>query len=96
MKIAMKARDELEAQGVQFVDVYYTELKADPVAVLTAVYTALGLEVSPEMVSEVEDVVSKKAGNTGTRHKYTLHEFGLTENDISETFKAYLARFPLS
>ena len=67
-------------QGQADLDVAYTELVAEPAAVVRRVHDHFGLEpVDPEFERSLTS--SKRAGRTP--HRYTLEEFGLTRERLA-------------
>jgi hypothetical protein len=77
----------------RFIDVGQPELNADPIGIAERVYDFAGLElddsVRDAMVTWSEE---HRAGSRG-EHTYSAEEFGLTDDQIRDTFADYLDRF---
>ncbi len=91
MDIAMKARDKLGEN--RFVDVWNRDLVADPVATFEKLYDQLGLTIDDAMRARLKEYNAKNAKGAHGTHKYTLEEYGLTEEQINERYAHYNARF---
>jgi hypothetical protein len=79
----------------QFVDVHYDEFVQDPLGTVGQVYDALRLPFDGDARAAVTgaDDVSRR-GDRKPDHRYSLEEFGLTADQVSERFTAYLAAHP--
>ena len=92
-------RDQLElwASGVErfgaerarhdaarFFDVSYGDLVADPVGIAEAVYAHFGLPFGGAAADAMR--VLSTGGRAGAAHRYTLGDFGLTEEQVVERF----------
>ena len=71
----------------QFVDVYYDDFVADPVATVRGIYSAFGLPWTPEVSRRVDalDADSRKGGRRPS-HRYSLEDHGLTPEQVDERF----------
>jgi hypothetical protein len=88
----MVARDRHDP--AQFFDVAYPDLVGDPIGTVEAVYRHFGLPWSDEVRAAVaaEDAASR-SGHRAPAHRYSLADFGLTEDEVDERFAAYTARY---
>ncbi len=79
------ARSRYDA--AQFVDVAYDDFVADPVGTVQEIYTAFGLDWTPEVAERVDvlDGESRKGGRRPS-HKYSLEDYGLTEAAVRAAF----------
>jgi len=99
VKLGLKSRKELESQGVEIVDIYYEDLKADTVGTIKRIYEAFNLDFTEQfeaaLVQETDlrNKIGKKT-KPGNTHSYTLEEFGLLPEDVAEAFDEYLKEFP--
>ena len=86
-------RDRAAMPASRFVDVYYDDLKRDPLATLSAMYSALGLDgaLSPEFQAAVQAHVSPAEMRSWQSHMYTLDHFGLDAEAIRRRFSFYYA-----
>jgi hypothetical protein len=90
---AMAARDSL-GEG-RFCDISQAQIDADAVAVVERIYDFLGLELTPEVRTNMTTwEQANKAGSRG-KHSYSAEEYGLTDDTIRDAFASYTARFPL-
>lgn len=89
----LAVRDERTDQSFRFVDVQYGDAVEDPIGQVERIYEWLGTP----LVAPTRDAmalwldVSKR--DKSTRNRYTAEQFGLTEEQIRETFTDYIARF---
>ncbi len=67
-------------------DIYYTDLVADPIAVVKKIYTELDMVVSDEFERAMRKYIQ---ANAQAKHRYTLQEFGFEPKRIRELFSEY-------
>ena len=91
----MKVRDARAKPG-QFLDIMYEDLVADPMAVVTGIYTHFGLELTPQAQSLMTDELNSNPRNKHGAHRYTLEQFGLSADTLRRRFAPYLDRFGVS
>ena len=75
----------------RFCDVQFEDLSRDPVGVVRGVYEHFGLPWTDEVQTAVE--AENSAAHSGPRvpaHRYTLSDFGLTEDEVDERFADYV------
>lgn len=96
----MRARRDLLPENT-IVDVYFENLKKDPIATVKKVYSQLGVTLSPQaeqrmLVWLANDVKLGKRGASGV-HEYSPEWFGLKEEEISNlpNFQAYKQKYKL-
>ncbi len=71
----------------QFVDVAFSDLRADPLAVTRRVYDQFDLDWTPEVQAAIEDIDREsKAGAAKPSHSYSLSDYGLTEDEVRARF----------
>ncbi len=76
--------------GTTFVDVTHRELLDDPAGVVERVYAAAGSGLSPEVRAVVEAENAKSlSGDRAPTHRYSLADYGLSEQAIAERFAGY-------
>jgi hypothetical protein len=73
----------------QFFDVRYEDLVADPVGTAEAVYAHFGLPLSGAAADAMRALAGR--GRTGSAHRYTLADFGLTAADVTARFSGLAA-----
>ena len=88
---AVRARHEADPSSrARFVDVEHRELVADPAGVVERVYAATGATLSDEVRAEVEAENARSlSGDRAPAHRYTLADYGLSEEQIAERFAGY-------
>ena len=76
----------------QFIEVRYEDLVKDPEGTVEWIYHKLGIEMSREyralLMAEAE-----KARHYISKHKYSLEEYGLTEEKVYEELKAVFEEY---
>lgn len=80
-RIAIARRDELPAERMHVVR--YEELVKSPKAIVERVYDWMDLEMSAEYRAAVEEMTSRQR-KYKSKHKYSLEQFGLTEDWVAE------------
>lgn len=90
---ALAVRDHLPDANGRFVDVWYRDAVADPLACVERIYAALGLALAPDTRRRMERWLAADARAKGSAHEYTAARFGLSERAIRDAFADYMARF---
>jgi hypothetical protein len=84
----------------QITDVRYTDLVADPVAVVERLYTAWDLEITPEFRAALDAYVAARhthrAGGPGVAHDYRFEDTGLDLAEHRALVATYQARFDVT
>jgi len=88
---ALAARERLP--GSRFVDAWYREALAHPLASIERIYDAFGFDLTPETKREMERWLAAATRDKAPAHVYSARQFGLTEDEIRDTFADYMARF---
>lgn len=88
---ASRARHEADpASRATFVDVDHRELVSDPASVVERVYAAAGTDLSSDVRAVVEAENSRSlSGDRAPKHRYTVADYGLSEEQIAERFAGY-------
>ena len=88
---AVRARHEADpASRATFVDVEHRELVGDPAGVVERVYAAAGTSLSDDVRAAVEAENARSlSGDRAPAHRYTLADYGLSEELIAERFAGY-------
>ncbi len=76
----------------QFLDVGYDDFVADPLATVETIYARLGRSPDPEAVAAMRSLLG--TGASRPAHRYTLDDYGLTEDEVDDRFARYLAAHP--
>lgn len=77
----------------RFVDVFYEDQIKDPVGTAVRVLKEIGLRAEDEDVALIRKWMDRFPRDSRPSHKYTLEEFGLSEDGIKAAFADYRARF---
>lgn len=75
-----------------FMDVYYDDFVADPMATVEAVYDRVGAPLSTDARSAMGELLA--ASQSRARHRYQLSDFGLAAEQVDERFERYRAAHP--
>lgn len=76
-----------------FIDVSYYDLIQDPLPQVARIYEAAGLELTAPAVRLMQASQNVNKQHKYGRHKYSLADFGMTEEDVESRIAAYRARF---
>jgi hypothetical protein len=87
----MATRARVNDQG--FVDVSYYDLVRDPMPEVERVYEAARAVLTPEARTAMEASRKVHKQHKYGKHKYSLADFGMTEDDVEPRIAAYRARF---
>jgi len=83
------ARDDGCAPPERFLDVWYTELMADPLAVVRRIYRHFDLELSTATEERMRTWLAKHPKDQNGPHMYSLAQFGLDADAERERYRAY-------
>lgn len=71
----------------QFIDVSFEELTRDPIGAVRSVYEAFGLDWSTDVARAVTATSQEaKEGKAAPRHRYSMADYGLTEQHVQDAF----------
>jgi Sulfotransferase family len=77
----------------RFLDVYYEDLVADPMAQVRRIYTHAGVALTFEAEASMRRWAVENERDRRPVHAYTLEEFGYTREGLRRDFAAYWERF---
>ena len=77
----------------QLYDVRLRDLMASPMTVLQDIYAHFDLEFNEEIAGLLEERVAEKPTSQEGEHEYAIEDFGLSDERVRETLKAYNERF---
>lgn len=86
-------RGEILREHPATVDVRYTDLVKDPIAVVREIYHRIGEEVVDEHIEACEDWLKAHPKNKHGVHRYNLASFGLTSGMMDEAFGDYRKQY---
>jgi len=73
--------------AAQFVDVDFADLRTDPVGTVRALYEQWDLGWTPEVESGLQELDREsKQGDARPSHKYSLDDYGLTDDEVRSAF----------
>ena len=90
---AMSIRNQLEGGRGSFIDVSFRDLVSDPFAQVHQIYERAGIDPSREADEAMTAWLRDNAREKFPRHEYGPETFGLTSQEIRETFASYTERF---
>src|SRR5262245_9342243 len=91
--LAERADADARGDGARFVDVRYTDLVAEPLAVVEQLYAAAGLPLQPAARTAMLDWLAAHPQHQAGRHTYDLGEYGLDRATVEAALADYLDRF---
>jgi LPS sulfotransferase NodH len=83
---ATKSRAALPAD--RFLDLDYDDLVADPIGVVARVYDACGRPFTADIEAAIDERVAARPQHQHGVHRYSVEQFGLSEQQIRERFAA--------
>jgi hypothetical protein len=89
----MRAR--AAADPKQFFDIDYRELVSTPIETVRRLYAHLGRPLTPEVESRMRTWLQDNQQNKYGTHRYTLEQFGLSNDVVHERFANYITEFSL-
>ena len=93
MEAALQARDELGED--RFIDLYNSDLVADPIGTFEKLYAQLDLPIDDALRARLEEFHAQNAKGAHGSHSYTAEEYHLSPEQIREAFRGYIDRFGL-
>ncbi|MDP3491692.1 MAG: sulfotransferase [Hyphomonadaceae bacterium] len=88
----LEARDRLDLDD-RIYDVPYEQIRSNPMPVFREIYRRAGHVLTPESEALMLQYELKNEQGKHGAHKYSLEQFGLTEEMIRRDFGAYIDRF---
>jgi hypothetical protein len=88
---AMESRKNIPES--QIYDVRLRDLMASPMTVLEDIYSQFDLEFNDEIAGLLQARIDEKPTSQEGDHEYSIEDFGLTDERVRETLKAYNERF---
>lgn len=81
-----------ENPDIEILDLSFHDVRSNTDDVLRKVYGYLDIELTPEIEKRVADW-ERESDSKHQSHKYTLEQFGLTEEEVDKAFEPYTSRF---
>lgn len=88
---AMESRKHYDAN--RFVDIWFRDAMKDPISEISRAYETFGIEMTPAARAGMEQWRTDNPRDGRPPHKYTLAEYGLTEEGIKAAFAGYRAEY---
>ncbi|MGE0386859.1 MAG: sulfotransferase [Gammaproteobacteria bacterium] len=79
--------------AARFFDCHFVDMVSDPIAMARRIYGHFGLALSDEAEARMRDWLIHDQHTKGSRHRYRLEDYGLTEADIERHFGTYLDHY---
>ena len=88
---AMRFRASNPALEERWIDVRYTDLIDDPMAVVGDIYARFGWPLEPPVVDKMQQwlTLQERQRSQEPRHEYRLEDYGLTPEGVNEAFAPY-------
>ena len=83
------------ADPARFFDVQYTELVADPLAMVRRIYAHFGKTLTPEAEAKMQQWLDDHAHGAHESHRYAIEQYGFDNDAISREFRAYREAFAI-
>jgi len=74
----------------QFMDVLQKDLHKDPMSIIYEIYDRFDYQLNDSVKAEMLARIERNPEGSHGEHRYTLEEFGFTEQQINERFKNYI------
>ena len=89
---AMRFRASRTSLNGRWIDVRYSDLVADPMAVVGDIYARFGWSLDPAAAKEMREwlALQTEQRRQEPKHEYRLDDFGLTPESVNEAFSPYL------
>lgn len=94
-KLAWATRRSLAARTGRegrFLDLDYEALVAEPLACVQRIYDFAGMQLTPDALAAMKEWAVENARDRRPVHRYTLAEFGMTEESLARDFAEYRER----
>ncbi|MGI9287378.1 MAG: sulfotransferase family protein [Pseudomonadales bacterium] len=77
----------------RFIDVWFKDTLIDPIAQVKRIYGFVGMQLTAEASTYMEDWKEENRRDKRAAHDYTLEQYGLSEDAIKRDFASYRERF---
>ncbi len=91
MERCLDVRDRMPAE--RFVDIWYRDAVADPIAQVKRIYDHVGMTFTKEAERAMLAWAEENRRGDRPTHDYTLEQFGFSEESLRRDFAGYRARF---
>jgi hypothetical protein len=87
----MEVRREIDPS--RCFDLHFRDYVADPVASVKRIYERFGVDLTEEAERRLDRWQAENPRGKHGAHRYSVGEFGITEEAIAERFAAYVEHF---
>lgn len=91
----MNLRESQTTNNNQFYDIVYEDLSRDPIATVQKMYSHFGFTMTETAKYNMKTFLAQNPKHRHGVHRYSLSEYGLTEEEILSHFKPYIHRYAL-
>ena len=81
--------------AVPFLDLYYKNLKHDPIAVIQQFYDFVDENLTPEVATVMQHYLHKNPEQPFGKHSYLLEDFVEDVDEIAEKFSTYRRQYAI-
>ena len=92
---ALRFRDQGRAPAERFLDLYYTDLTADPLGAVRKLYAHFDLAFPEGLDERIGEFLRQNPKDRFGRHRYSLEQFGMNLEEETRRYAAYRERFRL-
>jgi len=89
----MKKYEKEPKEKQPFYNVEYSEMVKDPISIIRGIYEQYGLDFTPEAENAMRSWIANNPQHKHGKHKYSMEEYGLTSQDITDSMGPYLDYF---
>jgi hypothetical protein len=89
----LEDRAELEKKNVTMIDVFYPQIRRDPIAVAKMIYDKIDSPFSGDAENHMKKWFAENRQHKHGKHSYSLEEFGLKLEEERRRFAAYYDSF---
>jgi len=90
-----RAMESRQALRNTVVDVKYADLERAPLDIVRQLYQRLALELQPAVEQRMTEWLQSHPKHEHGEHRYSLDEFGLSDEEIRERFSSYVDAYEL-
>ncbi len=89
----MNYRDNHPEKSVQFLDIRFSELEADPISQVQRIYRKFGITYDDKLTIKMKDYLAENKKHKFGKPNYGLAEYGVSPEQIKTAFADYIARY---
>lgn len=90
-----KAEEVRKRHPAQVLDVVHADFHARPMEVVERIYRFIGMDIPEETRPALQRRIDEKPEMQHGVHRYSIADFGMTEDEAREPFTDYIARYDL-